>query len=105
MKTCSKEVRILNNKPHYSKEPYFVSGSGGADGKSAYEIAVDNGFDGTEEEWLESLKGADGKDGRDGVNGTDGTNGSDGVDGKDGFPSEEEWNALVARVEALEPTE
>ena len=25
--------------------------------KSAYEIAVDNGFSGTEEEWLESLKG------------------------------------------------
>ena len=28
-------------------------------GKSAYEIAVDNGFVGTEEEWLESLKGND----------------------------------------------
>lgn len=26
-------------------------------GKSAYEIAVENGFVGTEEEWLESLKG------------------------------------------------
>lgn len=30
-------------------------------GKSAYEIAVDNGFQGTESEWLVSLKGADGK--------------------------------------------
>lgn len=29
-------------------------------GYSAYEIAVQNGFEGTEEEWLESLKGADG---------------------------------------------
>ena len=38
------------------------SGSGTA-GKSAYEIAVDNGFVGTETEWLESLKGADGADG------------------------------------------
>ena len=28
-----------------------------ATGKSAYEIAVDNGFVGTEEEWLESLQG------------------------------------------------
>ncbi len=27
------------------------------DGKSAYEIAVKNGYSGTEEEWLESLKG------------------------------------------------
>lgn len=30
---------------------------------SAYDIAVKNGFQGTEEEWLLSLKGADGKDG------------------------------------------
>ena len=29
----------------------------GLEGKSAYDIAVDNGFEGTEEEWLESLKG------------------------------------------------
>ena len=35
----------------------------GKDGKSAYEIAVEHGFVGTEAEWLESLKGADGKDG------------------------------------------
>lgn len=28
-------------------------------GKSAYEIAVMNGFNGTEEKWLESLKGKD----------------------------------------------
>jgi len=32
----------------------------GLDGKSAYEIAVEHGFVGTEEEWLESLKGKDG---------------------------------------------
>lgn len=31
-------------------------GDPGADGKSAYEIAVNNGFNGTEQEWLESLK-------------------------------------------------
>lgn len=31
----------------------------GENGKSAYEIAVDHGFEGTEEEWLESLKGSD----------------------------------------------
>ena len=27
-------------------------------GKSAYEIALDNGFSGSEQDWLESLKGA-----------------------------------------------
>ena len=35
----------------------------GVNGKSAYQIAVDNGFIGTEAEWLSSLRGADGKDG------------------------------------------
>lgn len=34
------------------------SGSGtGENGKSAYEIAVENGFKGSVSEWLESLKG------------------------------------------------
>ena len=40
-----------------------LNGTNGQDGKSAYEIAVDNGFVGTETEWLESLKGQDGQDG------------------------------------------
>lgn len=35
-----------------------MDGANGTDGKSAYDIAVDNGFTGTEEEWLESLNGA-----------------------------------------------
>lgn len=39
-------------------------GGGGADGKSAYQVAVDNGFVGTEAQWLASLKGATGADGR-----------------------------------------
>ncbi|MBR6568823.1 MAG: hypothetical protein IKK75_00030 [Clostridia bacterium] len=30
-------------------------------GYSAYEIAVQNGFEGTEAEWLDSLKGSDGQ--------------------------------------------
>lgn len=51
------------------EEVEFGEGAKGDDGKSAYEIAVDNGFEGTEEEWLESLKGSDGEDG---TNGTDG---------------------------------
>ncbi len=33
--------------------------------KSAYEIAVENGFTGTEADWLKSLQGADGSDGAD----------------------------------------
>ena len=56
----------------------------GKDGKSAYEIAVEHGFVGTETEWLESLKGVDGKDGVNGKDGYDGRNGVDGLPGKDG---------------------
>lgn len=32
---------------------------------NAYDIAVKNGFVGTEQEWLQSLHGADGEDGKD----------------------------------------
>ncbi len=42
-----------------------------ARGKSAYELAVDHGYKGTEAEWLESLKGESGQnglDGKDGIN-------------------------------------
>ena len=36
-------------------------GAAGAPGKSVYDIAVEEGYDGTVQEWLASLKGADGK--------------------------------------------
>lgn len=38
-------------------------------GKSAYDIAVENGFTGTEAEWLASLIGANGSTGQNGTNG------------------------------------
>lgn len=44
-----------------------LGGGSGTAGKSAYEIAVDNGFVGTETEWLESLKGSDGDKGDNGT--------------------------------------
>ena len=51
-------------------------GGSGAEGKSAYQIAVDNGFAGTETEWLESLKGENGYTPQKGI---------DYFDGKDGY--------------------
>ena len=48
------------------------TGANGKDGRSAYEIAIENGFVGTAAEWLESLKGRDGIDGKDGLPGKDG---------------------------------
>lgn len=44
-------------------------------GKSAYEIAVDNGFSGTVEEWLASLKGEKGNTGAKGATGAAGKDG------------------------------
>lgn len=42
-----------------------AGGIQGKDGKSAYQIAVENGFVGTEAEWIESLKGVKGDPGND----------------------------------------
>lgn len=55
-----------------------TDGVDGVNGKSAYEVAVDNGFVGTQVQWLASLVGAVGPAGADGA---DGANGADGVDG------------------------
>lgn len=59
-------------------------GAEGAAGLSAYELAVDNGFEGSLDEWLASLQGPAGQDGADGQDGVDGQDGEDGADGRDG---------------------
>ena len=46
-----------------------VSGSNGKDGLSAYQVAVANGYTGTQTQWLQSLVGATGATGSDGLNG------------------------------------
>ena len=65
-------------------------GGNGRDGFSAYQIALANGFTGTEEEWLDSLHGKDGKDG---------------ANGADGFGTKAQYDAIIARLDALEATE
>ncbi len=52
---------------------------------SAYEIAVQNGFVGTEPQWLTSLEGADGADGATGAQGPQGPIGLDGPQGIQGI--------------------
>lgn len=49
----------------------FVACDNSQDGLSAYELAVQEGYEGTLTEWLDSLKGADGSDGSDGADGQD----------------------------------
>lgn len=57
------------------------------DGKSAYQIALDEGFVGSEQQWLESLKGKvgpRGPQGEQGVQGEQGIQGLTGLKGADG---------------------
>ena len=95
-------------------------GTDGENGKSAYAIAVENGFEGDEAAWLASLKGADGKDGVDGTDGAagksayatavengfegneaawlaslKGADGKDGVDGTDGATGKSAYATAV----------
>lgn len=59
--------------------PQGEPGPAGADGLSAYEVAVDNGFIGSEAEWLASLEGPQGAAGDPGPAGADGAAGADGL--------------------------
>ncbi len=63
-------------------------GKDGENGKSAYEIAVQNGYDGTETDWLESLKGQKGDTGEPGATGAKGDHGEKGDQGEPGTPGE-----------------
>lgn len=79
------------------EEIYEKVNSGELDGASAYELAKNNGFEGTEQEWLASLKGKDGIIGKDGLTPYIAQNGNwyigdtdtgvkaSGIDGKDGI--------------------
>lgn len=53
-----------------------AKGDKGEPGKSAYQVAVDNGFKGTEQEWLASLKGEKGDKGDRGLKGDKGDPGA-----------------------------
>ena len=58
--------------------PQGPAGADGADGLSAYEVAVANGFEGTETEWLASLVGPQGPQGEPGTTGEQGVQGPEG---------------------------
>jgi hypothetical protein len=71
-----------------SNEPFSSGGQRGPRGESAYEVAVRNGFNGTEQDWLESLAngpiGATGPQGPVGPEGPVGPGGPRGVTGNQG---------------------
>lgn len=73
--------------PTGSAGPTGPTGATGDDGKSAYEIWLEKGHSGTEEDFLASLvgqKGATGPEGPRGATGTNGTNGTNGATGPTG---------------------
>ena len=55
-----------------------ANGEKGSDGKSAYQIAVEQGYQGSESDWLSSLKGDKGEKGNTGAKGNPGQDGADG---------------------------
>lgn len=78
-------VVVGKDGPKGDKGDSGANGVDGSDGKSAYEIAVNNGFTGTETEWIASLKGEQGIQGPKGDKGDSGVNGVDGQNGTDGI--------------------
>ena len=74
-----------------------ANGEKGTDGKSAYQIAIEQGYQGSESDWLSSLKGDKGEKGNTGAKGNPG---QDGAEGKSAYAiavehgyenSEEKW--------------
>lgn len=80
------QFKIGNGVDRWTELP-VISGSGapGPEGDSAYEVAVNNGFVGTEAAWLLTLKGADGAQGPQGIQGPPGADGVDGGQGPQGI--------------------
>lgn len=65
-----------------------LSGAQGIQGLSAYQVAVQHGFKGTEDEWLISLKGEKGETGPKGDKGNTGEKGATGERGPQGLQGE-----------------
>lgn len=65
-----------------------LSGAQGIQGLSAYQVAVQHGFEGTEAEWLISLKGEKGETGPKGDKGDTGEKGATGERGPQGLQGE-----------------
>lgn len=113
------DILTLRSSKRYTEESLEGAGAlkgndgkDGDDGKSAYQSALDNGFEGTEEEWLESLDGDDGKSAYQTAvdNGFEGTEEEwlESLKGKDGTGavkvSEEEGNIITEKEDGLYAT-
>lgn len=85
VETDTGKLKIGNGVNHWLQLGYLSGeGSPGADGLSAYQIAVNEGFVGTAEQWLASLQGEQGIQGVPGLDGDDGATGPAGEQGPQG---------------------
>lgn len=114
------EVATSGSYNDLKDKPSQMTGPQGPEGKSAYQVAVQNGFIGTPQQWLNSLKGESGQDGVIGQDGQDGItphidsstkhwmigetdtgvvaegqNGSDGQDGLNGVDGKSAYQSYV----------
>ena len=86
----------------YDLEQRPPSGPGpqGPAGDSAYQVALNNGYSGTESEWLESLRGEQGEQGERGEQGEPGEGGGEpGLDGRDGVDGNDGRSAYEIALE------
>ena len=72
-----------------------LSGAQGIQGLSAYQVAVQHGFEGTEDEWLISLKGEKGETGPKGDKGDTGEKGEKGDPGSDASVTKQNVEAVL----------
>ena len=85
VETDTLKVKLGNGTSNWVALPYFTQG---AAGQSAYQIAVAQGFVGTEAEWITSLEGAVGPAGATGPQGPAGVAGPQGPEGPQGIQGE-----------------
>lgn len=78
--------QALGASKKYTEDSLIGAGAlKGDPGESAYQVAVDNGFEGTQPEWLLSLKGEKGDQGIQGDKGNTGPQGPAGAQGQQGI--------------------
>jgi hypothetical protein len=78
--------------------PYALFSANGTPGPSAYQVAVANGFIGTETQWLESLQGTNGTNGETGATGPAGTFPPGTVAGEMNYWNGTEWVTVAPGI-------
>ncbi len=89
---------VVNDTADISLFFEYSQGPQGIPGKSAYLTAIDNGFVGSEEQWLASLVGPQGPQGIQGIQGVKGDTGATGATGPAGTTS---WAGITDKPTTL----